>query len=59
MADVTMYHYDFVVTGLSEQVADMLMELIICFVNASNGFVAGGYRDVESEAATEDTQRDC
>jgi len=48
------YHYDFVVTGVSDQVAGVLMNMIILYVNAAGGYVGGGFRDVEDEAAAED-----
>jgi len=48
------YHFDLVVSGVSEAVAGDLLDLIIRYVNICGGYVGGGFRDVEDEAAAED-----
>jgi len=48
------YHYDFVVSGLEQVAAEWLMDIIVRAVSSNGGYLGGGFRDVEDEAATED-----
>lgn len=46
------YDYDFCVSGLSEEDAKKLMELIVCYVELCTGMVGGGYKVHEADDET-------
>ena len=48
------YHYDFVASGLERAAAEWLMDIIVRAVSSNGGYLGGGFRDVEDEAAAED-----